>query len=86
MSTHQNDEQPWHKYIDEHSRRNEAVIRNKGMSVWSVVGRYRVYKGDKKKTLSVYHGDLGADELEAALSYYWANPETIDRKLKDIST
>ena len=86
MPSQQNKEQPWHKYIDEESRRSEAVIRNKGMSVWSVVGRYRVYKGDEKQTLAVYHGDLSADELEAALSYYWANPYDIDRKLKDIST
>ena len=86
MPLQQNGEQPWRKYIDEASRRSEAVIRNKGMSVWSVVGRYRVYKGDEKQTLAVYHGDLSADELEAALAYYWANPYNVDRKLKDIST
>ena len=85
MSTHQNDEQPWRKYIDEHSRRSEAVIRDKGMSIWSLVRYLRVYKGDKERVLAGYHGDLTADELEAALSYYWAKPEAIDRKLKEIS-
>ena len=84
MSTQQNGEQPWRKHIDEHSR-GVAIIRDKGMSVWSLVRYLRVYKGDKDRVLAGYHGDLTGEELEAALAYYWANPEDIDRKLKDIS-
>ena len=79
-------QQTWRKHIDERSPRSEAVIRDKGIPVWSIVGRYRVYRGDKEQTLSVYDGDLTADELEAVLSYYWAKPHAIDRKLKEIST
>ena len=85
MSTQRNGEQPWLKYIDEESR-NIAIIRDRGMSVWSLVRHFRVYKGDKERVLAGYDGELTSEELEAALSYYWANPEDIDRKLKEIST
>lgn len=85
MSSHQNHEPTWRKYIDEHSRRSEAVIRDKGMSVWSLVRYLRVYKGDKDRVLAGYHGELTSEELEAALAYYWVNPEAIDWKLKQIS-
>ena len=85
MSTHQNDEQPWRKYIDEHSRRSVPVIRDKGYSVWSLIGSLRTYRGDKDRVLAGYRGDLTAEELEAALSYYWAKPYGIDEKLREIS-
>ena len=39
-----------------------------------------------ERVLAGYHGDLTSEELEAALSYYWAKPETIDRKWEEIST
>ena len=38
------------------------------------------------RVLAGYHGDLIGEELEAALSYYWARPYAIDRKLEEIST
>ena len=85
MPLQQNAEQPWRKYIDEESR-NIAIVRDKGMSVWSLVRYLRVYKGDKERVLAGYDGELTSEELEAVLAYYWANPETIDRKLKEIST
>ncbi len=85
MSMQRNEEQPWFKYIDEESR-NIAIVRDKGMSVWSLVRYLRVYKGDKERVLAGYDGELTIEELEAALDYYWANPEAIDRKLKEIST
>ena len=84
MSSQQNREQPWRKYIDEESR-SVAVIRDKGMSVWSLVRHLRVCKGDKERVLAGYHGDLASEELEAALAYYWAKPDAIDRKLREIS-
>ena len=84
MSSQQNREQPWRKYIDEESR-SDAVIRDKGMSVWSLVRCLRVYKGDRERVLAGYHGDLASEELEAAVAYYWAKPDAIDRKLKEIS-
>ena len=50
-------EQPWwHKYIDEESR-SVAVIRDKGMSVWSLIGKYRLYQGDAERLLSSWRGD-----------------------------
>ena len=84
MSTQQNYEQHWRKYIDEHSR-SEAVIRDKGYSVWSLVGHLRTYRGDKEQVLAGYRGDLTGEELEAALAYYWAKPDAIDRKLREIA-
>ena len=84
MSTQPNRESSWRKYIDEQSR-SVATIRDKGFSVWSLMRYFRVYKGDKERVLAGYHGDLTSEELEAALAYYWANPEDIDRKLKEIS-
>ncbi len=80
-----NDE-PWLKYIDEHSPRGVPVIRDKGMSVWSVVGYYKLYQGDKERLLANYRGHLTDQELDAAISYYWAKPYLIERKLKEIST
>jgi uncharacterized protein (DUF433 family) len=86
MSSQKNREEPWRKYIDEESPRNVPVIRDKGFSVWSVVGYFRVCLGDTKQVLTDYGGYLTSEELEAALSYYWAKPDAIDRKLKEIST
>ncbi len=74
----------WHKYIDEESR-SVAVIRDKGMSVWSLIGKYRLYQGDAERLLSSWRGELTAEELEAALAYYWSKPYAIDEKLEEIS-
>ena len=79
-------EQPWwHKHIDEDSGRGVAVIRGKGMPVWSLIGHYRLYQGDAERLLSSWRGELTAEELEAALAYYWAKPYAVDEKLEDIS-
>ena len=77
-------EPSWRKYIDEESR-SVALIRDKGWSVWSLVRYYRIHRGDKERVLAAYHGDLTAEELDAALAYYWANPLLIDEKLKALS-
>ena len=84
MSPHQNREQPWQEYIDEESR-SAAVIRDKGMSVWSLIGQYRAYRGDAKQVLAAYDGHLTAGELDAALAYYWSKPYRIDEKLRENS-
>ena len=86
MDSQQKGEQPWRKHIDENSRRSVAVIRDKGMPVWSLIRYHRIHRGDKERTLTAYHGDLTSEELDAALAYYWANPYDIDRKLEEIST
>lgn len=75
----------WREYIDEHSARSVAVIRDKGVSVWSLISRYRHYRGDGERLLSSWRGELTTNELEAALAYYWANPVGIDEKLEEIS-
>ena len=82
--SHRNNGQPWQKYIDEESR-NIAIIRDKGWSVWSLVRFYRICRGDKDRILASYLGTLTREELEAALAYYWANHDIIDRKLEEIS-
>ena len=79
-------EEPWRKYVDEHSSRGVPVIRDKGMSVWSLVGYYRLFKGDGGRLLANYHGRLTPQELDAAIAYYWAKPHVIEQKLKEIST
>ena len=73
----------WHKYIDEESR-SVAVIRDKGMSVWSLIGKYRLYQGDAERLLSSWRGELAAEELDAALAYYWSKPYAVDEKLEEI--
>lgn len=75
----------WHKYIDEHSGRSVAVIRDKGMPVWSLIGYYRLYRGDGERVLNAWRGELTAEEFEAALAYYWSKPYAIDEKLEEIS-
>ena len=75
----------WHKYIDEYSGRSVAVIRDKGMSVWSLIGYYRLCRGDGERVLNAWHGELTAEEFEAALAYYWSKPYAIDEKLEEIS-
>ena len=77
---------PWQKYIDENSRRNVAVLREKGYSIWSVMRSYVSCDRDLDRTLADYGGELTAEELQAALSYYQANREDIDRKLEEIFT
>ena len=44
---------------------------------------YHIHRGDKERVLAAYHSDLTAEELEAALAYYWANPFLIDKKLTE---
>lgn len=84
MSKPESTELPWwHKYIDEHSGRDVAVIRDKGISVLSLIGHYRLYQGDANRLLSYWRGELTTEELEAALAYYWANPYLIDQKLAE---
>ena len=75
----------WQKYIDLNSRRSVPIIRDKGMSVWSIIGYYRVYEGDKARLLADYGGHLTVEELEAALAYYQDYPDGIDRKLWEIA-
>ena len=75
----------WQKYIDEHSGRSVAIIRDKGMSVWSLIRYYRLYQGDGERLLAAWHGELTAEELEAALAYYWSKPYAIDEKLEELS-
>jgi uncharacterized protein (DUF433 family) len=78
--------QAWDEQINETSRRNIPVLREKGYSVWSVVRTYVSCHGDVEGTLADYGGDLAIDELEAVLSYYRANSEEIDQKLEEIFT
>lgn len=78
-------DKPWQDYIVVNSRRSVPVIRDKGMSVWSVIGYYRVYEEDRERLLATYCGHLTEDELDAALAYYQDYPDGIDRKLWEIA-
>ena len=62
------------------------VIRAKGFSVWSVVGYFRTCEEDRDRVLADYAGTLTPEELAAALAYYEANPDAIDKKLKEIAS
>lgn len=75
----------WAKYIDLNSRRSVPVIREKGMSVWSVIGNYRVYEEDRERLLATYCGELTEEELDAALAYYEYYPYAIDKKLWELA-
>ena len=86
MPRPENTDQPWRKFIDEYSRRGVPVISGKGMSVWSLVGYYKLLKGDKEQFLDNYRGRLTAQELDAAISFYWAKPFAIEEKLREISS
>lgn len=81
----QHKDKPWQKYIDLNSRRSVPVIRDKGMSVWSVIGYYRVYEEDRERLLATYCGHLTEEELDAALAYYQDYPYAIDKKLWEIA-
>ena len=74
----------WKSHIDEASPRNVPVLKRKGYSVWSVVRSFVSCQGDVESTLADYGGELTVEELDAALSYYRAFPEDIDRKLQEI--
>ena len=75
----------WQNYGDEKSRRSIPVIGEKGYSVWSIIGYYKLCKGNREQLLVDYGESLTAEELEAALAYYWAYPEGINRKLWEIA-
>ncbi len=74
----------WEKYIDENSR-TIPIVRDKGYSVWSIIGNMKLYRGDREEVLKGYMGTLTEEELDAAIAYYWAYPEGIDRKLWEIA-
>ena len=74
----------WRKYINEDSR-TVPTIRDKGYSVWSIIGYMKLYRGNREEVLMGYMGTLTENELEAAIAYYWAYPEGIDRKLWEIA-
>jgi uncharacterized protein (DUF433 family) len=80
----QRQEEHWRQYIEEYSRRTVPIIRDKGFSVWSLVGYYRVCAGDKQQVLADYRGYLTGEELDAALAYYKEFPDDIDRKLWEL--
>ena len=82
--TAQRQDKHWRDYIEEYSPRGVPTIRDKGMSVWSLVGYYRVYEGDKQKILNGWMGELTAEELDAALAYYEEYPDDIDRRLWEL--
>ena len=74
----------WSQHIEEYPLRAVPIVREKGFSVWSLVGMYRVYEGDKQKVLADYGGRLTAEELDAALAYYQDFPDEIDRRLWEL--
>ena len=78
-------EKGWQEYIDLNSRRSVPIIRDKGFSVWSVIGYFRVCGENESRVLADYRGELTAEELNAALAYYREHPEGIDEKLWELA-
>ena len=54
----------WQNYGDEKSRRSIPVIGEKGYSVWSIIGYYKLCKGNREQLLVDYGESLTAEELE----------------------
>ena len=75
----------WEKYVDEHAKPGTPALRNSGYPVWSIIGNMKLYRGNRKEVLKGYMGTLTEPELDAAIAYYWAYPEDIDRKLWEIA-
>ena len=75
----------WAEYLSTPIDAGGPRIKNKGFPVWSLIGCYQIYDGDKERVLRDYCGILTAAELDAALAYYAEFPYAIDRKLWEIA-
>ena len=75
----------WGEYLSPPINQAGPRIRDKGFPVWSLVGFYQLYAGDREQILYDYCGELTAAELDAALAYYAEFPEVVDRKLAEIA-
>ena len=58
-----------------------ARVAGTGIEVWEVIAGYKSMKGDFKRLQKAYHW-LSAEQLKAALGYYAAYPQEIDRLIQ----
>jgi uncharacterized protein (DUF433 family) len=57
-----------------------ARVAGSGIEVWEVIRAYRTLEGDFKRLKRAYHW-LPEPQLRAALGYYAAYPDEIDRQI-----
>jgi len=58
-----------------------ARVAGTGIEVWEIIATYKSVKQDLKRLKKSYHW-LTQEQLKAALGYYRAYPEEIDRQLE----
>lgn len=62
-------------------RGRRARLAGTGIEVWEVMATYQSVGNDLKRLKKTYHW-LSQDQLRAALAYYAAYPEEIDRQIE----
>ncbi|HZQ36676.1 MAG TPA: DUF433 domain-containing protein [Dehalococcoidia bacterium] len=77
-----NDEliEKWIELNPHKQRREEAVIRDTLVPVWSVVGYSEAYHGDLARVAEGF--DIPLEAVEAAMAYYAANKCVIDNRIE----
>jgi uncharacterized protein (DUF433 family) len=58
-----------------------ARVAGTGIEVWEIIATYKSVKQDAKRLKTAYHW-LSQEQLRAALGYYAAYPEEIDRLIE----
>lgn len=82
--SHQQQQEPgFGKYIERMHRpghRTEAMIRGKGIPVWAIAAYVLDLGLTSEEVVADWEGDITVDEIEAAMRYYRAHPEEIERR------
>jgi uncharacterized protein (DUF433 family) len=58
---------------------DEYWLADPGVSVWAVVGAYKVEEGNADEVAAAYH--LSREHVDAALAYYARHRDLIDNRL-----
>ena len=67
------------EHVDTTWGRADARLKRVGVSVWSLIGYFRAFAGDRERTREAFA--LTPEELDAALAYYQRNKKYIDARL-----
>ena len=65
----------------EGTRGRRARVAGTGIEVWEIIATYQSVKKDLKRLKKAYHW-LSQEQLRAALGYYSAYPQEIDRQIE----
>lgn len=58
---------------------DEYWVEEPGISVWAIIGVWKVSEGDVEETTATYH--LTPEQMEAALAFYHKHQWRIDARL-----